>query len=63
MPRIAKITAKTAVAIFISPGVLVDGGGIMIVNGKIIKVPPRGPAFEQLLGAINQIASGKVATG
>ena len=63
MPRVAKITANTAVAIFISPGVLVDGGGFMIVNGKIIRIPPRGPAFDDLLGAINKIASGKTAGG
>ena len=54
-----KITSKTAVALFISPGVLVDGGGIMIVNGKVIRVPPRGPLFEQLLVVVNKIANTK----
>jgi hypothetical protein len=56
-----KITAKTVVALFISPGVLVDGGGIMIVNGKVIKVPPRGPVLEQLLVAMNKTANAKAA--
>ena len=56
----SKITTKTAVAMFISPGVLVDGGGIMIVNGKIIHVPPRGPLLEELLGVLNKIANVKV---
>ncbi len=36
--------AKTAiVASFVSPGVKVDGGGFVIVNGRIVPVPPRGP--------------------
>jgi hypothetical protein len=56
----AKITAKTAVALFISPGVLVDGGGFMIVNGKIIIIPPRGPLTEELIGLLNKFASGKI---
>ena len=37
---------KGVVASYVSPGVKVDGGGFIIVNGKIIKVPPWGPDFE-----------------
>jgi hypothetical protein len=54
-----KITEKTVVALFISPGVLVDGGGFMIINGKIVRVPPRGPLLDELRGVLNKIASGK----
>jgi len=54
-----KITEKTAVAVFISPGVLVDGGGIMIVGGKIIRIPPRGPLLAQLVEVLNKIAANK----
>lgn len=36
--------AKTAIiASFVSPGVKVDGGGFVIVNGHVHIVPPRGP--------------------
>jgi hypothetical protein len=54
-----KITPKTAVAMYISPGILVGAGGIMIINGRIVKVPPRGPVFEQLVEVLNKIANGK----
>jgi hypothetical protein len=54
-----KITPKTVVAMYISPGILVDAGGIMIINGKIVKVPPRGPLFEQLVGLLNKIANSR----
>ena len=54
-----KITEKTAVAVFISPGVLADGGGIIIVGGKVIRIPPRGPLVDQLREVLNKIASGK----
>ncbi|HET6935655.1 MAG TPA: hypothetical protein VFI72_12505 [Candidatus Angelobacter sp.] len=41
--------AKTAVvASFVSPGVKVDGGGFVIVNGHIHIVPPRGPKDPEL---------------
>jgi hypothetical protein len=35
-------------ASYVSPGVKNDGGGFVIVNGRIIKIPPRGPAFQKL---------------
>ena len=54
-----RITEKTAVAMFISPGVLVGGGGFMIVNGKLIRVPPRGPLLGQLIETLNKIANAK----
>jgi len=54
-----KITAKTAVAMYLSPGIPVDGGGIMIINGRVVKVPPRGPLFEQLVDVLNKIANSR----
>ncbi len=39
------------VAIYVSPGVLGDAGGFMIVGGKIIKIPPRGPAYQKIVAA------------
>lgn len=59
MPK-DKINEKTTVALYISPGVLVDGGGIMIVGGKVIHIPPRGPLLGELIGVLNKIAAGKV---
>ena len=41
------------VAMYVSPGVKVDGSGFVIINGKIHIVPPRGPvtAVVRQLGA------------
>jgi hypothetical protein len=36
------------VATFLSPGVGAGGGGFVIVGGKIVKVPPRGPKYALL---------------
>jgi len=41
-PRIAEIVAT------IIAGVVQDGGGWIMINGKLIRVPPRGPVFEAL---------------
>ncbi len=39
-------------------GIIQDGGGVEIVGGHIIRVPPRGPEFDILLGiAIHRIAT------
>ena len=48
MPRIKNFTI---VATFISPGVAAGASGFMIVNGKIVKIGPRGPAFRKLDGS------------
>jgi hypothetical protein len=46
------------VATFMSPGIGVGGGGFVIVGGKIIKVPPRGPIYAllQTLAALDVAA-------
>jgi hypothetical protein len=49
--------AFAIVATFLSPGVSKGAGGFMIVNGKIVKIPPRGPAFAQLTAAVKEIAA------
>ena len=38
------------VAMYVSPGVSRGAGGFVIVNGKLKKVPPRGPVFKQSRG-------------
>ena len=38
-----KIPFETATASYVSPGVLVDGGGFIVIGGKIIPVPPWNP--------------------
>ena len=45
------------VATYVSPGVKVDAGGFVIINGKIVKVPPRGPEYRQLLAAFDAVAA------
>jgi hypothetical protein len=45
------------VAMYVSAGVSKGAGGFVIVNGKLKKVPPRGPAFKQLAAAIQAVAS------
>lgn len=54
----AKINPKsfTIVATFLSPGVTAGAAGFAIVNGKIVKIPPRGPAFQQLAEAAAKAA-------
>lgn len=47
------------VASFVSPGVAAGAGGFVIVGGKIKKIPPRGPAFKQLMEAVEKIAAGR----
>ena len=49
----------TLVATFISPGVTKGAAGFMIVNGKIVKIGPRGPAFSKLAEAVKEM-SGKL---
>ena len=46
----------TIVATFLSPGVSKGAAGFAIVGGKIKKIPPRGPAFQQLAAAAAKAA-------
>ena len=57
-----KIKEFTLVATFLSPGVAVGASGFVIVGGKIVKVPPRGPAFAKLTAAIQEIVEARVGT-
>lgn len=34
--------------IIVDPNILVDGGGYIVLNGKVIKLPPRGPVLNQI---------------
>jgi hypothetical protein len=44
--------------VVVSPGVMADGGGFVIVNGRIIKVPPRSPllAILENVAVVNESA-------
>jgi hypothetical protein len=55
MPANPKLRGWAIVATYISPGVSRGGPGIAIVNGKIVKIPPRGPVTRQLQEAIAQL--------
>jgi hypothetical protein len=57
-----KLKGMMIVAMYLSPGVARGAGGWAIVNGKVVKVPPRGPAFDQLQQAVLAIA-GKARRG
>jgi len=46
----------TIVATFLSPGVSKGAAGFAIVGGKIVKIPPRGPAFQQFAAAAAKAA-------
>ncbi len=49
------IQGITLVATFISPGVIAGAAGFMIVGGKIVKIPPRGPAFLKLTKLVQEM--------
>jgi len=55
MPVDAKFKNLAIVATYVSPGVRAGAGGFVIVNGKVIKVPPRGPAMKLLQEALKAI--------
>jgi hypothetical protein len=57
MAKSVKIKGLAVVAMYVSPGVSRGAGGFVIVNGKVIKVPPRGPAFRQVQAALQAIAA------
>ena len=52
-----KLSGLVIVAMFISPGVAAGAAGWAIVNGKLVKIPPRGPANKQLTDAIQGLAA------
>ncbi|HUL75344.1 MAG TPA: hypothetical protein VLT86_19685 [Vicinamibacterales bacterium] len=47
------------VATYVSPGVAAGAGGFVIVNGKIIRVPPRGPVMKQLSEVLSKVATSR----
>jgi hypothetical protein len=51
-----KLKGLVVVAMYVSPGVKAGAGGFVIVNGRLKRVPPRGPAFEQLTAAVQAVA-------
>jgi hypothetical protein len=56
MAKAIDVKDLVIVAMFVSPGVAAGTGGFVIVNGKIKKLPPRGPLLHQLRSAIEAIA-------
>lgn len=52
-----KIQGLAIVAMYLSPGVSKGAGGWAIVNGKIIKIPLRGPAFKQIQRMLLAVAA------
>lgn len=36
-------------------GVSNCGGGFVIIGGKIVKIPPRGPAYKKIQAALNTV--------
>jgi hypothetical protein len=48
--------AVTLVATFVSPGVAAGAAGFVIVNGKIKRVEPRGPAFLKLTELVKEMS-------
>jgi len=44
------------VATSLSPGVSMGAAGFAIVGGKIVKIPPRGPAFQQFAAGAAKVA-------
>ena len=52
-----KLSGLVVVAMYISPGVAAGAAGWAIVNGKLVKIPPRGPASLKLLDAIKGVTA------
>ena len=42
-------------------GVIQDGGGVIFVNGHIIRIPPRGPVFDLAQALVALEAAGKIS--
>lgn len=49
-------------ASYVSAGVKGDGGGYVIVNGKVIRIPPRSPLFAQLAAATTLLEHSEAVT-
>jgi len=56
MASIKNLKGLVIVATYLSPGVAAGAGGIVVVNGKLRKIPPRGPATRQLQVALRTLA-------
>lgn len=49
----SKIDMKQVATVFF--GVSNCGGGFVIIGGKIVKIPPRGPAYQKIQAALNTV--------
>jgi hypothetical protein len=63
MPIDKRFKELVIVATYLSPGVKVDGGGFAIINGKIVRIPPRGPASRLLREALQGIIAEAKSAG
>lgn len=48
--------SKIIVVSIMSPGVANDGGGWVIIGGKLVRIPPRSPKFKELAAALQLLA-------
>ncbi|HQU84201.1 MAG TPA: hypothetical protein PKY59_13785 [Pyrinomonadaceae bacterium] len=48
--------SKIIVVSIMSPGVANDGGGWVIINGKLVRIPPRSPKYKELAAALSLLA-------
>jgi hypothetical protein len=53
MPPTATVDLKKVATILF--GVSNCGGGLVIIGGKIHKIPPRGPAYEKIQAALKVV--------
>jgi hypothetical protein len=61
-PKVNQFKGLAIVATYLSPGVAAGAGGFAIVNGKMVKIPPRGPAYalmQQALKALTKTAGAR----
>jgi hypothetical protein len=47
---------KTIVVSIMSPGVAKGGGGFVIINGKVKRIPPHSPKLKELGAAMNMLS-------
>lgn len=47
---------KTIVVSIVSPGVAKGGGGFVIINGKLRRIPPNSPKLKEIEAAANLMA-------
>jgi hypothetical protein len=50
---------KVIVVSIVSEGVGKDGGGFIIVNGKLRRIPPRSPRLKEIDAAVTMMAEGE----